>query len=226
MIFKLKAPILVVLVSALVGLGAAGVQASEFHCSVEPCKYVLNVDEAAGTKTAHHVIIIENPAGESIAFTCNQLTGSSVFLEAKTTSSIFFGNLAYDQCFANGSAKAEVRMNECDYGITSLGTIALWACNSKKEMEIEIPETKCLFKIPEQDFAAGSFSFHNTGSKSLITMEAFLGGIRNMVVTSTSTKAQCGINISLGPLTGTYTTGNTIFTGQTAAGVMASVWWE
>ncbi len=199
--------------------------AKEFHCAAEACRFTMLPDGTG--KTAHHVIIIDNAVGESVSVTCSRLTGESVFSYNKTTSSILFGSLAYDECLVNGSSGVSVNMNGCLYEITALGRIELWACNAGKQMEIVL-STGCVYKIPEQDFAAGSYAFHTIGTSpnQEITMEAFLGGIRNMVVTATGTKAQCLMDISHGPLNGTYTTGNTIFRAELWSGVFIPSWYE
>jgi hypothetical protein len=102
MIRNLKALFAAAMVlGALASLGAASAQAAEplFHCAVEPCKLKLKPDETAGTKTAHHVLIIKNNASpvESLSITCNQLDGTATS-STKTLTTATVTGLEYTEC--------------------------------------------------------------------------------------------------------------------------------
>ena len=227
MIRNLK--VLVAAAMALAAFGvfsASGAQAAEFHCSVENCVGVLKPDEVANTKTSHHVFIVENAAKtESVSFTCGQLSGKSK-TTAKTSTTQEAGNstaLAYSECFVNGSGATTVDMNGCKYNFTAAGTVTITGCtNAAKQIEVTI--ANCTFDIPEQG-PLSTISYHNIGTSPNreVTVSTNVTGIK--VTAATGTKANCFINPEQ-TLTGTYTTGNTIVTGQTEAGVMADAWWE
>jgi len=219
-----------VLVAAAMALGvlgaavASGAQAAvEFHCSVEPCTATLKPDEAAGTKTAHHVLIIENAAkSESASFTCGTLDGEAT-ANTKTFTVLEATNLNYTECTVNGSGKVTVDMNGCKYNFTAAGAVTITGCtNAAKRIELTIPELACTYYIPEQGPLNG-VTFHNIGAAPTrqITVSTNV-----TVPTLTGAGAGCPIKVSQA-LTGTYTTGNTIVTGETdPGGVMADAWWE
>jgi hypothetical protein len=207
---------------ALGAVGASGAHAAvEFHCSVEPCTGTLKPDEVANTKTSHHVFIIENAAlSESVSFTCGALDGE-VTVNTKTVASAEAKNLSYTECLVNGSGKMTVDMNGCKYNFTAAGTVTITGCtNAAKQIEITI--ASCSFDIPEQG-PLSTISYHNVGisPNREVTVSA---NVHKIKVVATGTKATCFINPEQ-TLEGTYTTGNTIVTGETEAGVMADAWW-
>jgi hypothetical protein len=209
-------------------LGASGAQAAEFHCSVEPCRLTLQPDTSAPSKTAHHVITIDNTVGQSIAITCDQITGEAKEGKAvkKTTGELQFSGIVYDKCL-NGAVATVIRMNGCKYLFKAAGTLTIEGCEAGKSIEIELGATGCIFTIAAQGPLGGT-SYHTNGviPNRELTVEI---NIKNIAVTSPSTALQCnGFHIEGTNLTGTYTTGNTIVTGEEdkAGGKMSETWWE
>jgi hypothetical protein len=233
MIRNLK--VLVAAAMALAAFGvfsASGAQAAEFHCSAEPCVGTLKPDETAGTKTAHHVFIVENSTTtESVSFTCNQLAGSTTVSIKKTTSSIEVGDivgganaLVYKECTVNGSIPVTVDMNGCKYNFTASGTVTITGCtNAAKQIEITYSTAAgaCTQDVKEQG-PLSTITYHNTATTPRqVTVST---DVHPIAVTATGTAAACFINPNQ-TLTGTYTTGNTIVTGETA-GAQDDTWWE
>jgi len=229
MIRNLK--VLVAAAMALGALGAVGASSSHaalFHCEAEPCTGKLKPDESSGTKTSHHVFIVENAAKtESVSFTCNSLDGKTTVSIGKTSGEAEFGGnvgaanaLVYNTCTVNGGPPATVDMNGCKYNFNAAGAVTITGCtNAAKQIEITI--SGCTFDIPEQ--ALAGITYHTIGitPNREVTGEA---NIKSITVTAaTGTKAACTINPSQA-LTGTYTTGNTLATGE-LIGVMLDGWW-
>jgi hypothetical protein len=233
MIRNLK--VLMAAATALAAFGvfsASGAQAAEFHCSVEPCDGTLKPDEAVGTKTAHHVFIVDNTLGESVSFTC-YLDGHTTVSLKKTMSQIEFGGavgaanaLNYTGCLVNGSIPVTVDMNGCKYNFTAAGTVTITGCNEGKQIEVtyETASGKCVLGVPAQG-PLSTIKYHNIGTspKREVTVEANVTPIK--VNRISGTKATCIIDPTV-TLTGTYTTGNTLITGETAAGAQLDTWWE
>ena len=223
-----------VLVAAAIALAAFGAfsasgahAAVEFHCSVEPCTGTLKPDEAANTKTSHHVFIIENAAKtESASFTCGQLHGEGT-ASTKTFAQLEVKNLNYTECFVNGSGKVTVDMNGCKYNFTASGTVTVTGCNEKEgkklPIELTIPEIGCTYFIPEQGPLTG-VTYHNIGTSPTRQITV---SVNTTVPTVTGVGGSCPVKVSQ-TLTGTYTTGNTIVTGETdnAEAKQVDTWWE
>jgi hypothetical protein len=238
MIRNLK--VLVAAAMALAAFGAvsaSGAQAAEFHCSVEPCTGVIKPDGTG--KTSHHVFIVEIPdTSASVSFTCNSLSGGSTTTTKKTFTEVEVGGavgaanaLKYNECTVNGSPGVEVDMNGCKYNFTAAGHVTITGCtNAAAQIEITVTTAagKCTFDIPEKVAGVNqtltTVSYHLSGSAPTreVTVETNVHGI---VVNATGTAAACQIDPTK-TLTGTYTTGNTLITGQTSAGVMADAWYE
>jgi hypothetical protein len=230
MIRNLK--VLVAAAMALAAFGAvsaSGAQAAEFHCSVEPCTGVIKPDGTG--KTSHHVFIIENATTtESLSFTCNELSGRTTISTKKTSREVEFGGavgatnaLVYSQCT---SPSFIIDLNGCKYNYTVAGAISITGCtNAAKQIEITIPNAAgiCTIDIPEQGSLTG-ITYHTVGSTPIreVTVSS---NVHNISVTVTGTKAACQIDPTQ-TLTGTYTTGNVLITGQTSAGAMADAWYE
>jgi hypothetical protein len=201
-------------------LGAASAQAApEFHCEVEPCTYTLTPDGAVGSKTAHHVFIVENAGTtESVSFTCNQITGEGTSTK-KTTTEVTIKNIKYDECSVVGGGEINVNMNGCAYLFKAVkafeatgkenGTVTI-ECEAGKKIEVKIVATGGIFTIGAQG-PLGGITFHNlNGEKKEVTVET---NVHEIGVTGDGTAAQLGINPNQ-TLTGTYTTGNTIVTAE------------
>ncbi len=209
---------------ALVALGAfaaSGAQAAEFRCSVEPCRYTLKQDGAG--QTGHQVFAAKNSAGESLNFTCSQLTGEAT-TAGKTASELTFVPGFNITCNAFGFF-VPYRFNGCDFRYGASGTFSIKNC--PKAIELEIAETGCVLKLPEQGPVSG-VSLHNVGEEGKTTTEV-TGGISELPLTGSlnGTTEQCGINMTKTPITITYKTGNFLITGETdPGGVMANAWWS
>ena len=222
---------------ALGAIGVAGAQAAgeEFHCMVEQCRITARQDGTG--KTAHQVFIVENAAvTESVSFTCETITGEATST-TKTTKEVTLRNINYGEdgknCTVNGSPGVTVDTEGCDYLFTSernanARAVVHVVCETGKEIHITVRntagETTCTFNIPDQ--RVEGISYHNIGEQAKlsteVTTEAAIAGIK---VTATGTTAGCKINPSQ-TLTGTYTTGNGIGTGETEEGGMTNGWWK
>ncbi len=222
-----------VLALAVAALGMFGVvnasgarAANEFHCSVEPCTYTLRQDGTAGTKTAHQVIEVTDGTN-TVSFTCSQLKGHITTL-TKTVTTITLTDIIYSECSVSGSSAVAIRMNGCHYHFIIISGIAVpkIQCVSPKKMEIEIPETKCIYTINSTEALSGA-KLHNIGEAAKTTTEITMElNIEKIPVTADGTKAQCGVDPTK-TLTGHYSTGNVVLTGETdPGGVMANVWYE
>lgn len=198
-------------------MSASGAQAAEFHCSVEPCTATLKPDGTA--KTAHHVFVVKKGAASG-SFTCNELSGEGT-ANTKTVTEITFKKLLYSGCSIAGSA-VTVHMNGCEYKFSSHTTVTI-LCPAGKEIELTVggPPALCTVKIPAQGPLEGSH-YANINSKAEIT--AFPTVPKVTGTAGAGCKAIVGFE---GHFTeAEYTTGNTIVTGETHAGVMANIWWE
>jgi len=233
MIRNLKVLLLAALAVAAFGaLNATGAQAAEeFHCSVNPCRFRLNPD-GTGT-TSHHVFVIHNSAAESASVTCKKLTGEGT-LAALASTDVTLTNLAYSECNISGEP-ADVEMNGCEYTFTSAngapgnatGAQVHVLCSGAKHIEIKVTnaakEVLCTFEVTPQ--TATGIRYTNITSKTEVTATANTTALA--VENTGGTKAKCLLDPTKTPLTGNYTTGNTIITGETDPGeVMASAWWE
>jgi hypothetical protein len=200
-------------VAAFGAIGAAGAQAAEFHCNVTPCVLTPKADGTA--KNSHHVTLIKQGAVQA-GTTCNSITGNVTF-EGKTTKEITFKEISYDGCTIAG-APSTVNMNGCDYLFTSTGELHL-KCPEGKKIEHVITETGCTISTGEQTL--NGVSFKTVSSPTEITMSF---NVLNIAATANGNCA--GIGIAAGAVTDEYTTGNTLLTGETEAGVMAEAWFE
>jgi hypothetical protein len=204
-------------------LSASAAQAAEFHCATHPCRGTLKPDGAVGSKTAHHVFIIngDTSAGvpSSISSTCNEISGESTS-ETETTTSQKFENIKYTGCTFIGQP-ATVSMNGCTYTFTSAGQVTI-TCPGTNKIEIKI-ETGCTATIGSQGPLNG-ISYHTIGAGTTreITAEALVKGI---TATLDGTPEKCG---GIATVTSAeYTTGNTIITGETdPGGVHVATWYE
>ncbi len=213
--------------TALGAIAASAHAADEFHCSVEPCRGTLKPDGTG--KTAHHVFVIENTTGtESVSFTCESLSGEAEIPNKKVTE-VTASNLKYNNCTANGVAGITVDMNSCTYKFKAAG-----GTTDEAKVKYECPEGKkiedtyngCVIDI------TGGFESTGVGYTTIgavpnreLTVTVKSVDIPASNIKVTGTKAQCLINPEQS-FTGTYTTGNTLVTGETPAGVMAEALYE
>jgi hypothetical protein len=192
---------------ALVAVGAtatSGAQAAEFHCSVEPCRFTVQPDETAGTKTAHHVLVLTNEIGHSVSVTCTRITGHGTS-PVKTTTTVTLTGIAYDGCTFVGQL-TNIQMNGCVYEVNSHGLVSV-NCPEGKKIEWEVPG--CKVTIGSQ--TVFGLSFHNIGTpgtvSTAVTVSASIKGIAAEMI---GTKAGCGGVDPTHKVTGEFTTGNTI----------------
>ena len=239
MIGNLKALLLAAMALALFGVlgvsSAHGAEKERFHCEVKigSCKYTALPDEVANTKTAHHVLTIDNYVVpfESVSFTCGQMSGEATL--GKEAFAVVMKNIKYSECKVNGSEGVTFKMNGCSYGFLAVGPLGatgvpngeMWieGCEAGKKIEI-VYTTGCVATIGEQGPLKG-ITFHNhKGIKELITVETNAKGI---AASFDGTKAQCLITPT-GIIEATYTTGNTLLTGEEdwLGGVMVNAWYE
>ncbi len=216
---------------ALVAFGAITASAhaaDEFHCSVSPCRLTAQPDGTG--KSAHHVIIIETATtDQSLVITCETLRGHIEVVGLFGHTLFFFTAAFYDNCTVNGSAGVEVAMNGCEYkfnaagGTTDAANLAVVCPSGKK---IEFKYNGCTMTI-SGGFESSGVGYTTVGTTPTreITVTINHVTIPSANIKADGTKAQCLIDPEQS-LTGTYTTGNTRFTGETTAGVMADAWYE
>lgn len=204
--------------AALAALGAVGVssgQGAEFHCSVSPCTLTPNPDGTA--KNSHHVIIFKQGA-VSAATTCNEFTGDATFA-GTTTKEITFTGINYDGCNDAGET-SQVNMNGCHYLFTSTEEMMHLQCPAGKSITMVTSATGCTFTIGAQTLKGVSYKTVGVTPNREITVSF---NISNLAATANDSCTNLKINP--GALTGEYTTGNTILTGETDPGkVMADFW--
>jgi hypothetical protein len=213
--------------AAFGAISASSAQASEDHCSVEPCTITVKPDGTPGPtgKTAHKVFVVKQGAN-SVPMTCQQVTGEAT-VAAKTFKTITIANVTNSECSIAGLA-ATVRLNGCEYHFASPGVAPhdatmQYKCPAGKLIEFEVPPVNCLVTIGSTGPLGGGLKFHDaeTGGvkKDLITAETTVTGIPMTIVGSCS-------SLKEGAATGEITTWNFELTGETQAGVHASLWWE
>jgi hypothetical protein len=219
----LVGPMLVL--GAFAAIGASGAQAAEFHCSVEPCRYRLNIDGTG--KTAHHVFVIDDKnTKESVAVTCPRITGegtsvTKTFTEATVTNLNYNDEIEGKKCLIAGAVGATVNMMGCDYRFSAAGTVRV-ECPAGERIRIE-SATGCVYEVPAQGPLNG-IGYLTTGVSPTreITVSVNVVGI---AVSMTGTKAQCFLDPTH-MFEGTYTTGNTKVTAESDPDeVMADGWW-
>jgi hypothetical protein len=160
----------VAVLTALDALGASGVHAAEFHCSVEPCRVTLKPDGTG--KTAHQVFIIRN-AAESVSFTCASVSGEAT-MATKTKKELTVTNVEYQGCFTIGT-EARVKMNECDYLFGAEGEFSI-KCPAGKKIEWIV--LGCTATIGEQGPLPG-MKYHDAGiTKSELTVETAVAKVK------------------------------------------------
>jgi len=228
MIRNLKPLLAAALVLTALGAIAAGAHAAEeFHCSVNPCRVTAKPDGTG--KTAHQVFVIENETTtESVSFTCESLSGEGE-VSGLSVTAITLTTLAYKGCTANSSTGMVVSMNGCDYNSKAAGgktDSAKFKIECPAGKKVEFAFNGCIISV------AGGFESPGVGYATIGEPSSREGTITvNHVtipaaqITATGTKAQCLINTAQA-LTATYTTGNTLITGENTSGTMANVWFE
>jgi len=224
MIRNLKVLLAAALALAAVGAFAASAHAAdEFICGVSPCRGKVNKDGTGAT--AHQVFIIENTVPESVSITCEELRGTG---ELVSGTNFLLGwsrpteeREAYRNCTANGSPGVVVHMNDCKYrftagaaGTTKEAEVHI-ECPVGESIEITIGAT-CIYRIGTQTVGGsaekGGVGFHTSGEE--ITVET---NIKRIAVTAAG--SACPV---IGTLTGRYTTGNALLTGENSSGVMTT----
>jgi hypothetical protein len=212
--------ILVAAAMALMALGAIGASgaraAEEFHCSVEECRLTPKTD---GTpKNAHHVFIVENEAKtESVSFTCESLRGHARAV-GKTFTQVTLTEITYDNCTVNGSTGVTIDMNGCDYLFTANTTLDV-VCPTEKTIDLTVPG--CTITIHGQTGLPGlnAANVGSVGSRE-VTVST------NVAVPEITVSNPCVFIKPGQKLLGTYTTGNTLVTGETEGGARADAWFQ
>ncbi len=215
--------------TALGAIAASAHAADEFHCTVEPCRGTLKPDGTG--KTAHHVFIIESPTtSESASFTCESIEGD---LESKTKTSteLTLTGIVYKNCTVNGSSGVTVTMNGCTYGFKSAGGTTDEAnvnvvCPGESTITIEY--AGCVIHITG-GFEAKGIGYATAGPAGSREITATVNHVTVPAgkIHITGTRAQCIIDPANGTTDiGTYTTGNTLITGETLTGEMKEAWYE
>jgi hypothetical protein len=209
---------LTVMAVAVVALAtAADGRAAQLHCSVANCTYTTRSDGTV--KNSHHVIIFTQGAS-SAALTCASLKGESTE-NAQTMETLTVKNIIYSECNFLGAPSSIIKMNGCDYLLHSNGELDI-RCPEGKQMELESTETGCQFRIGAQrGLSKVSYSTIGTAPNREVTVSTNIAGIAGVA------NGKCAkFGFAEGAISGDYTTGNTVLTGETAAGVMADAWFE
>lgn len=230
MIRNLKVVLAAALALGAIGaVGGSAAQAANFHCNATvPCRGTLKPDGT--TTTAHHVFVIETAnTSNSASFTCDDLKGEAS-IPAATVTEVTFENLNYQAstpCKVNGSPGVTIDMNGCKLKFTNTGTVSVTGCtNVGKSIEITITNG-CVFTIPEssvQNLTGVAYHTSGTAPSRELTVE-----INHVTIQGITSNVACETLIGTGHTTGligTYTTGNTLVTGETQSGVMTEAWFE
>jgi hypothetical protein len=218
--------------TAFGAFSASGAQAAdEFHCSVSPCKLTAKQDGTGAT--AHQVFIVENAAKtESVSFTCHALSADAEF-SGNTTTELTLTNLQYTTCTVNGAPGVTWDMNNCHYTLTrgSAGNAAAGTtdgaethldCPGLNKVRITIPEIGCTFEIGSQVLTGVGYHTVGTSPNREITVTT-----KNATVAGVTGNAACNPLMNTGQaMTGTWTTGNMVLTGEDAEGEMADAWFS
>jgi hypothetical protein len=210
---------------ALAPVASSAQAADEFHCSVEPCRITLLTDGTG--KTTHQVFIVESKTTtEAVSFTCESIRGEGVAPSKTATAGAL--TVSFDNCNVNGTPGVIVHMNGCEYTLTAAGGTTDQAnahllCPVGKQVEVRVPPGGgCIFFFGAQTPGNG-VGYKNEGvtPNRVVTVT---GNVHGIVVTASAGCA--GLINPNQTLEGTYTTGNTLVTGETEAGVMADAWYE
>jgi hypothetical protein len=223
MIRNLKVLIAAAMALAAFGaVSASGAQAAaHFHCSTKPCTATLKPDGEAGTKTAHHVFIVKKGTASG-SFTCNSLSGTAT-LAAEEVTEATFSSLAYSTCNIAGTA-VTVNMNGCTYTFTAAGGVTVGGCTSGKEIELVVGGASgCIITIGAQTLSG--VSYHNIGVEASNTTEITAEVLVKSIKGKTNGKCTSVTGFDGEFTEAEYTTGNTLVTGETSAGVMKNAWW-
>lgn len=225
---KRKHSLALVLLLTALGITASADAADEFHCSNEPCRLTAKPDGTG--KSAHHILIFENETTtESVVFTCGNLNGEAQFTGG-VAAELTLTNLSYSSCnfLFGGEHPISIIFNGCDYRFRSVG-----GTTDEAKLAVICPAGKVLeIKYGECSIAISSFESAGVGLQTVgVAPNREITATLNHLTIPTSqikfngTKNQCFINPSQN-LVATYTTGNTLFTGETEGGVMADAWYQ
>jgi hypothetical protein len=200
----------------------------------------LQPDEAAGTKTAHHVFDIKGPppTEEVLSITCNELTGDGV-VKGESTESVtitpHYGKTNEKGVFETkcnfAGQEVEVSTGACDYNVTASGLLHV-ETDKNLTGECKIGANPIVFERLNCKVEVGAqtvegIKFHEgpergNPKKKTITLEA-----NNLVIKYKATGTLCPFGEQTN---GTYTTGNTIITGSKKGSVaeteMVGIAWD
>jgi hypothetical protein len=237
MIRNLKVLLAAAMALAAFGALSAGAAhaAEEFHCQVgvAPCTWTATQDGAANSVTGSQVIIPKNKAGETGSYKCGTVEGGSTSTTATTPELTFgaVGLLGWGNCKVNGSSEVKVRTNGCHFlftaanGSTIAGATVHELCKTAKHIEIEIPETGCIFEVTPQTLTGAHYHNIGAGATTEVTVEVKTG--QEIAVEVAKVGAGCVPKAAVGEtLTATYT-GNYLFTAErdNILKEMVEGWW-
>jgi hypothetical protein len=214
MIRNLKALMLAAMaVLAMSAVAAQGAQAHTpalFHSELSETTITALPDETAGTKTAHHVIDINN---NTMSITCNSISADSVSTES-TPTTITLDNFVYNTCTFNGQS-VTININGCHYQLHADGHVDIAGCDAGKV--ISYTGNNCTVEIGEQS-GLTEVTYHAgplRNGKKTVTLEAHVTGIAYTASGTNCTETGAKTD-------GNYTTGNTIVTGSKKGSVAAA----
>lgn len=173
--------------------------------------------------TAHHVFVLRNSIGETVAFTCSAFSGEGAS-NVEEAEELTITNPVYSSCKASGQ-ETIVRMNACYYFFTATGQVTIKGCAAGKLIELEILGTKCIATVPNQGPLSG-VSYHSISSEGTdptkLTASAKVAGI--FTTLDSPSHGACLLDETKTPITSEYTTGNSIVTWE-EDGTVANAWW-
>jgi hypothetical protein len=243
MIRNLKVLLAAAMALAAFGALASAAQAAQFTAPGAGEKGETTIsaqpDEAGGTKTAHHVFDITNPANhaEVLSITCNEFTGDAVIKGESVTSVTVtphwgrtVAGVFETKCEFAGQT-VEVKPGACQLTFTADGIVHIekdpnvaGECKHGKSPIVfqSVAPLPCKVEVGEQTISGVKYHVGPTRGQPTITLEA-----NNLAVVATATEAACPWGTGS---IGTYTTGNTIITGATVGGTteasMRKIVWD
>jgi hypothetical protein len=213
---------------------APGVGAAETTITLQP-------DEAAATKTAHHVFDITNEAKTAeFSITCNELTGDGV-VKGESTESItitpHYGKTnakgEFETLCNFGGQEVPFSTGACDFKFTASGLLHVETdtgltgeCKiGKNPVSLSSAALQCTLEIGAQTIEGVKFHEgpeRGNPKKKTITLEA-----NNLAFEYTAFGTGCPYGVTKN---GLYTTGNTIVTGSKKGSVaepeMVGIAWD
>jgi hypothetical protein len=231
MIRNLKVMLLAALAVTAFGVFAASAaQAAQFTAPLAGAGATTTIKPAKdGTgKTSHHVFDIGNTATTSnVSFTCEEITGTGTAV-GPASEEVLFTTPGYNTCNAGGQA-VTVQNTGCNFRFTASGLLHIVSeaghnCAHGAE-PIDITFAGCKVEVGAQTIEG--IKYHNlnaagttvgSGEGSKVTIEPVI----NTKIVYNAKGANCEYGTTSN---GTYTTGNTIVTGE-REGKAVEVRWD